>query len=261
MSRITRFSIAAVVVACMLSASIVNADTITFDSAGDTAGWTTDRYAPQIFQSGVSGGGRNGVLQLGLRADGQQANRPSPYNTPFYNYQGKSLALGIEAPAAVSVDMFVDSTWSAGSRAGMWATNSNGNLSFPIIEYVVETTDAGTGANPYTGFRYWQSNVGWTAVAGTFAEDAWYNLSIELAGGQVLFSLDGTQFAAVSAQGAHRIDNVILQGHNQGIAGEYDVYFDNVHAAPVPLPPAALAGVGLIGLVAAKRRLGARAAT
>jgi hypothetical protein len=261
MSRNRLISYATAIVVCMLSASIVNAETLTFDSAGDTAGWTTDRYAPQIFQSGVSGGGRNGVLQLGLLTAGQQADRPSPYNTPFYNYQGKSLALGIEAPAAVSVDMYVDSTWSAGARAGMWATNSNGNLSFPIIEYVVGTTDAGTGANPYTGFRYWQSNVGWTAVAGTFAADAWHNLSIQLAGNDVLFSLDGTQFATVSAQGAHRIDNVILQGHNQGIAGQYDIYFDNLHAAPVPLPPAALAGVGLIGLLAAKRRLGARAHT
>ncbi len=225
---------------------------MSFNSAGDTAGWYKDRYAPQVFDSGVSGGGRSGVLQLGVRESGQSGNRGGSYDSDFYNYQGMKYDLGMEGHVRVSVDMFVDSTWDDGSRAGMWTTMSNGNASFPIIEYVVGATDM--NAPSFTGFRFWQSGLGWSDTGVAVSQDTWNRLSIELDGSSVLFYLNGTHFSTVSSNGAHGVDNVILQAHNMGIAGEYDAYFDNLSAAVVPTPSAALGGLALMGLPLLRRR-------
>jgi MYXO-CTERM domain-containing protein len=43
------------------------------------------------------------------------------------------------------------------------------------------------------------------------------------------------------------IDNIILNAHNQGIAGEYDVYWDNLASVPSPGAATLLAMGGLIG--------------
>ena len=175
-----------------------------------------------------------------------EAHRTGGYTGQFYNYQGRKYDLGF-APdpiASASIDLYVDSGWNAGTRAGMWTTMANGNLTYPIIEYVV---GADMGGSPFTGFRYWQSNVGWTATSledpGT---EMWYNLDIRLSANWVQFFINGNLFGTVDNLGAESISNVILQAHNQGVAGEYDVYWDNFSAttAVVPLPSgAALAGL------------------
>lgn len=228
----------------------------TFDTAGDiTLGasqapgtWYTDRYAPQIFESGVmfDGGMR---LHQGLREAGWDGNRGGQ-NGAFYNYQGRKFDVGAPSGSSVSIDLYVDSDWTTGTRAGMWTTMSNGNLTYPIIEYVVDG-DNGSGPS-YTGFRWWQSNIGWTGTSFENAStDQWYTLEITLTGTTVEFSIDGTNIGSVANMGAHMIDNVILNAHNEGTAGEYDVYWDNFNVVPAP---GAFALLGMGGLIGARRR-------
>lgn len=242
--------------ALLAPAAFAGSVSLSFDTAADTAGWSKDRSQPQVFESGTSGGGRVGVLQLGVRESGQQGNRGGSLDDDFYNYHGMTYGLGMEGPAAVSIDMYVDSTWTTGARAGMWTTMSNGNKSYPIIEYVVGGVIDGQeeGSGPFTGFRYWQSGFGWNDSGVSANLDGWNSLSITLDGSQVHFSINGEQFYSVDSLGAHAVNNVILQAHNEGTAGEYDVYYDNFAAAPVPSPTAALGGFALMGLTVLRRR-------
>ncbi|MBZ0172587.1 MAG: hypothetical protein K8E66_09435, partial [Phycisphaerales bacterium] len=193
--------------------------------------WYTDRYAPAVFENAVFGG--DSRLKQGVRSADNQANRPGGYSSSFYNYQGRKIDVGIGIPSTVSIDIYVDSTWLSGTRAGFWTTMSNGNLTFPIIEYCVNG-DNGDGNGPtYTGFRYWQSGIGWTGTSFENAPtDLWYTLEIDLTTSDVNFSIDGTPIGTVDNLGADMIDNVILNVHNEGPALDYDVYWDNLTTGP-----------------------------
>ena len=257
-----KFAGTSVILIAMAAAS-AQAQTFSFDDPVTLApsqtpdAWYTDRYAPQVFDSQVMFGGDN-RLQLGLRSAGQDGNRGSQ-NGSFYNYQGRKFDMptGTEIGSSVSIDMFADSTWASGARAGMWTTMSNGNLTYPIIEFAVDG-DNGDGGS-FTGFRWWQSGIGWTEAVGMTADDQWYTMTISLTASDVLFDitsvLSGSSIfsASVDNLGAHAIDNVILQGHNQGIAGEYDIYYDNFVINSVPTP-GALALLSMGGIAAIRRR-------
>lgn len=217
---------------------------VSFDSTTDTDDWYTDRYAPAVFESGVDFGGRTGVLRHGVREADNEQNRPAGFNVPFYNYQGKKYDLNSPEGwfVSTSIDMYVDSSWLPGARAGFWTTMNNGNLTYPIIEYVV----GGTGE--FTGFRWWQSYQGWTDGLAV-AADSWYNLRIERDSQNISFFIDNANIGVVENLGATGLSNVILNVHNQGIAGNYDVHYDNLSMNAVPEPGTiALLGLGLIGV-------------
>ncbi len=227
------------------SMDFTNPGDVVLSSSQAPGAWYTDRYAPGVFESGVMFDG-DYRLHQGIRSDGNQANRPTSQNGDFYNYQGRKYDVNSPSGTTISIDLFVDSAWNDGVRAGMWTTMSNGNLTYPIIEYVV-AGDNGDG-NAYTGFRWWQSGLGWSSTSfENAATDEWYTLEIELTATDVLFSINGTSIGSVDNQGAHMIDNVILNAHNQGIAGEYDVYWDNFGGVPSPGAASLLAMGGLIG--------------
>lgn len=214
--------------------------------------WYTDRFAPQVFESASFGGDNR--LRMGMRESGQQANRAGGFSSDFYNYQGRKFDTPYNGiGTSISADLYVDSGWNDGARAGLWVTANNGNQTFPIIEYA---TDENGLTN---GFRYWQSGIGWTDIASNVASDLWYRLEIGLTSTEVTFSITNLDdmsvlfSTSVDNQGATAFNNLILQGHNQGRAGEYDIHWDNVTTA-IPLPTGAgLAGLGL-GLVALRRR-------
>lgn len=194
--------------------------------------WYTDRYAPQVFESAFFNGDYR--LQHGLRSAGTMANRPGSFSSSFYNYQGRKFDVLVQAGESVSVEMYADSTWPAGVRAGMWATASDGNLTFPIIEFVVDALNSpGDGATNFTGFRWWQSGIGWTSAIAMSPDDAWHDLEIQLTGSDINFFIDSVMIASTDNLGAVQFINVILQGHNEGPAGEYDIYWDNFSAGPI----------------------------
>jgi len=224
-------------------------------SAMGSQSWAVDRYAPQVFD--VVGNN----ITLGLRSSGFEANRPAAFNSSFYNYQGMKTTpdwTDTSAGSFVTIEMYVDSNWNDGVRAGMWTTMSNGNLTYPIIEYTKGTSTGGAvGSTEFTGFRWWQSGQGWTEISAAVATDQWYRLTIGLTSSLVTFDI--TEVAGstsifsstVGNLGAHKIDNVILNTHNQGIAGEYDVQYRNFAVVPAP---GAIALLGLAGLAGGRRR-------
>jgi hypothetical protein len=226
-------------------------------SASASVTWTQDRYAPQVFNT------VGNDITLGLRSAGSAANRPSAFSSTFYNYQGMATSSGFsgaERGSSVSIEMRVDAAWNNGARAGFWTTMSNGNLTYPIIEYVKGTSTAGAvGESGFTGFRWWQSGLGWTQINASVGTNAWYRMTIGLGQTNVTFDItdvfSGTSIfsSTVGNQGALKIDNVILNAHNQGIAGEYDVQYRNFVVNAVPAPGAA-ALLGAAGLVGARRR-------
>jgi len=247
-------------IAAVSAANISFATTTTNDfSSGVGSGWSVDRYAPQVFDT-VSFGG-NDRLRLGLRTSGNLANRPSPYDNSFYNYQGMGQSI-TSAPtgSSISVDMYVDASWQNGARAGIWGvlSNSAGISGYPIIEYTKGTnTDGSIGAGNFSGFRYWDDTNGWVEQSTSIATNAWYRMTIGLTNSLATYSISdaaGVLVAnyAVSNLGSTSFSGLILQGGNKGPAGDYDIMYDNLTVA-VPAPGVA-ALIGLAGAFGGRRR-------
>jgi MYXO-CTERM domain-containing protein len=242
-----------------LSASSAFATTTTNDfSSGVGSGWTVDRYAPQVFDTTVTN-----HLRLGLRASGNLANRPDPYNNSFYNYQGMQQSVtGAETGSTIAIDMYVDGSWLNGARAGIWGvfSNSGGVSGYPIIEYTKGTnTDGSIGDGNFTGFRYWDDVNGWVEQATAIQTNAWYRMTIGLTASNSTYSISdvatGSVVASynVSSWGSTSISALILQGGNKGPAGDYDILFDNLTVNAVPAP-GALALLGIAGFASRRRR-------
>ncbi len=244
-----------VAAALLVGAATVGAQAavVTFDdpvATGATAAsgvWYTDRYAPAGFGNATLAG--ENVLKQSISAADGASSRPGAFSTAFYNTQGRKL----DAPAAttsLSIDLFIDSSWTDTSRryAGLWGTafNGSGGISaYPIVEY-------GMGE-----LRVYNTLTGLWISSGVAASSGdWMTLGIDLVGSDWVYSIDGTAVASIGANGSTRIGNVILQGHNTTAGVSYDIHWDNLRfgsAAAVPAP-GSLALVGLALLVAGSLR-------
>ena len=180
-----------------VAGSIANAGTIDFSNP-DLSAWTPDRFRPAIFETNTTRFAGNAVLKHGVRSADNQAARNDL--DPFHNnYQGMQIDVDSGANA-IGIDIFVDSLWTSGTRAGMWGVMNDGlgnsnSLTFPILEYVVNGDNGDMAGPTFTGFRYWDSSFGWRGLAGTVGTDAWYTLGIELTATDVIFSINGADVA------------------------------------------------------------------
>lgn len=232
----------------------------TFDSPGEVVlspaqgsnVWYPDRYRPAGFASGQVGGGRTGVLLESIDMD--DFVRPAPFNTAFYNTQGRKFDLAA-GTNALFIDLYVPPSWDTaltaidGRLASFWATgfDSLGGTTgyFPIIEF-------NTASN---GFRVWDSNTGlWTNVGGFGLYDQWYRLGLVIDGGNQLFFVNNSLVATLGGGTTTQFGNVILQGYNSGQS--YNIAWDNLSATDdlqdaLPEPgtlsmfAVAVAGVGI----------------
>ncbi len=240
-------------VAALSLATFANAQSMTFDTPVTTGNsqaagtWYTDRYNPAGFTSPVNFMGDN-RLKESISAADSELNRPTPYNTPFYNYQGRKYDLFANT-TSVSVDMYVAADWTTtiprgGSLWGTGVDNLSLTTAYPIIEFASE---GGTGR-----FRGWDNGSGWVdmGLPTGFAADQFYTMKIDLVGGNFVYSV-GDLTMTSSAFGSTSIANAMLQGHND-LGGEtYDIYWDNLQAVP---EPSSIAAVGLGVLAFARRR-------
>lgn len=255
-------------VALLVCAPSAHAVIYTFDDpvvTGPTQApgvWYTDRYAPASFTNGVQGA-ENVLVQMIDQAD-SAANRPPSFSSTFYNTQGRKL----DAPALTalaSIDLYVagSCTSLANRAAGFWATGVDGTnaiSAYPIIEYTTGGNDLLTNPNDtIVGNRFRAYNVitgEWQSLAAVTTTDVWYTLNIALDAANDLITYSvGANTWSVTAGGTQRLDNVILQGHNNfpyaNFAGpSYAIAWDNLSLAAVPEASAFLFGGMICGVAA-----------
>jgi hypothetical protein len=233
----------------------------TFDNPGDIVlsptqapgAWYTDRYAPAGFAAGQSGGGRTGVLALSLSDTAGRVDRSAPFNTAFYNTQGRKFDLA-SGTTSLFIDLYVPATGTAGGRyAGLWATavdGANAIAAYPIIE-------AANG-----GFQVWDTANpmgGWHTIAGFSGTDQWYEIGFDYANGQYNYYINGQLVKSFSAPPA-TFSNVILQGYNTETGVNRTINFDNLSTTSSVPEPATVVTIGLLAgavgirLVARRKR-------
>jgi hypothetical protein len=235
--------------------------------------WYTDRYAPAGFANGTLGP-ENVLLQTIDQAD-SLANRPGSFNSTFYNTQGRKL----DAPAAtqnLSVDLFVAAGYGALENrvAGLWGTAvdaGNAITAYPIIEYTTGPNDLLTNPDDTivgNRFRAYDVITGeWHSLAGVATTDVWYTLNIALDAANDLITYSvGANTWSVTANASQRIDNVILQGHNNFPYASYanpsySIAWDNLALSAVPEASSLAFGAlvcSVLGVKLGARKLRAR---
>lgn len=262
MTASTKYLLAALLSIVSLSnATTVQADQIFDFSTPVVTGatqapgvWYTDRYAPAGFVSPVSfdGGDR---LQQSISAADSGDNRPGGFSTAFYNTQGRKYDLEA-GTVKMSIDLYVPAAWASTNArmAGFWGTgvdNADAVSSYPILEFTSDT------ATPR--FRGWEADGSWIdlGLPTGFAYDAWQTLEItKLPSGEINYAVgDKSVTTLLMGSATTEIANVILQGHNSQAGVNYNIYWDNLATSVVPEPAsAAMAGVAMLGLLAARRR-------
>jgi hypothetical protein len=204
--------------------------------------WSPDRYAPAGFTPGQAGGGRVGVLDESISAGDQTNLRPAPYNTGFYDFQGRAYSLAANT-TYLAADLYVPASWSSldqtdlsgnpasyGSLASLWATGvdaTNATQSYPIVGFNNDGTNNGqTGT---AGFQVFDQTNGWTDVGGFSGYDKWYRIGFGInSQGQFEYFVNGKLvYTDANTSGTAAFSNVMLQGYNGG--NNYDTYWDNLN--------------------------------
>lgn len=226
MRRLVVVLCAATVVGLGASARAAIVDT--FDSI--SSNWTTDRYAPAVFQSTPFDGDNR--LETGV-----SASAFNPYGSSWYNWQGKSLVLPTGTTES-SVQLYVSADWKTSQRnASFWLNGWNGTndqLAWPVIAF---KSDGIGGA----AWSYFNDDTGvWTDVAlsSGFAYDAWHSFAIGYDNGTIKMYGDNQLLYtdAVVDPAMTSFKNVILQTKNYGTTYS-GVYWDNLSdSGAVPEP-------------------------
>jgi len=258
----------------LLIAGVAQAQTNVTPNLGAGVGsFYTDRYNPASFA--VNAGvvqGRSNVLQIGIDATTDLANRPGPFQSTFYNTQGRKLNVNQTGSWTFQSDLFVESSWSTPSsglvRTDLWATQCNGAFCIPnsevnVTDYpIIGFTNQGpAGAR----FRGWDRTAGWTDFTGAVNFGAWNTLTMSYddTSNQFSYSVNGTNFRSFLGNGTSTIvGNVMYQAYNwndpavsQLGNAAYTANWSNTPGTVVPEPSTyALLSAGLLGIFAVARR-------
>jgi PEP-CTERM motif len=231
--------------------------------------WSTDRYAPCGFSLANGIQGRNNVLQTSVCTADDQTNRAVPYNTTFYNTQGKQIGIdgvNVVPPASqkLSLDLYVDASWATSANGlvatGMWSrvnqinSDAEANAWYPILGFA---NIAGTGT-----FRFWDGNIGYVDLGAAVNYGAWNTLAITYTGNQYEAFVNGTsEYVMTGDVGAERLTAAFVNTSNLGtelVPDQYTANWSNTPAVTATPEPASLVllATGLVGIggVASRRR-------
>ncbi|MEO7311296.1 MAG: right-handed parallel beta-helix repeat-containing protein, partial [Chitinophagaceae bacterium] len=191
--------------------------------------WYPDRYRPAGF---VADAGR---LKISISASDGAQLRPSGFSAGFYNTQGRKINQCGKCVTVAKADIYIPADWATKHRrTDMWATtftSADAVLDFPIIGFA--NVD---GVSPT--LRYWDGGIGWVNVAG-LAYDTWITLEMSLAGGNIVYKVNGTTVGTVASATSVYMGNVIMQAFNfndntlgaaydNTVDNSYDAYWDNL---------------------------------
>jgi hypothetical protein len=199
--------------------------------------WYPDRYRPAGFVSDVVSGQNALKISIDGIADGAM-NRPSGQQGSFYNTQGRKLNQCGKCVTLARGAIYIPADWATKRRrTDLWATTftiANAALDYPIIGFA--NVD---GVSPT--LRYWDgSGAGvWVNVAG-LVYDMWITLETSLAGGNIVYKVNGATVGSVPSVNSVYYGNIIVQAYNFNdpalpIANQstdsYDAYWDNLYTS------------------------------
>lgn len=205
--------------------------------------WYTDRYAPANFDAYNPGDGNH--LRIGISAADGLTGRPGPYQSTFYNTQGRKFDLGNGFYTSLKAKLYVANDWSNNlRRSDMWGTmvdGTNAVTAYPIIGFANIDRTA-------IVCRVW-TNAGWQNVSaqvpGGITTNRWYNLEIRLKPGAFEFLVDNkVVYTDADTGGGVSFSNVIMQAYNFNddpslpvpTTGEsYAAYWDDLSAGPISM--------------------------
>lgn len=227
----------AAVAALTFSVGVAQATTITFDTAGDAALGTVDRYAAPVFQSGVTYGGRTGVLEEGTTAASWSSNRPAGYGGTFYDTEG--FFFGVTPGSDfLTIDLFSDTAFRGEGDAriaGFWGVGldaTNAVSAYGIVELA--------RINGALTFRGWDNagagswiNMG---LPSGFDANTWNTLRVGISGGQLQYGVDNQLTTLSGGFGTTSFSGAIVQVYNPQGKAPYDVHWDNFTGGAVPEP-------------------------
>lgn len=230
-------------------------------------GWTTDRYEPASFSNVGTYQGHTDVLGIGIaRTDGFTA-RPAPYQSQFYNTQGRQHAISGGVDSVLSAELYIPAEWgdavNGSVRTDMWGVMTNGTS---VSDYAI------IGFTNYGGvarLRVWD-DVDWVNLATPVDYDAWMDFAIDFTGSSYEYKVNGAVvYTDSTTNGTTGYSATIMQGYNfcgdQSLSGavcsDYTAHWSNTEEASQVPTPASLPLVALALLVLStitwKRRAGA----
>lgn len=177
-----------------------------------TDGWQPDRYPPARFANAGTQFGRANVLRQGVAAADGPTVRPPPFNTSFYNYQGRRIFYVRPSGSYLRASLYIPTTWLSANPAGgelnrraeLWATLSpvanqtNDSCEtcnvFPVIGFSNASTADPVNLGGAPRFRIFDAEAGgFLDLAGAPSGDRWHELVIVYKPGQVDYWLDDTR--------------------------------------------------------------------